>query len=141
MMLASGDVKYAMQKEPNFFLINTGLLWSGEKSEEDVQKMFTQQDQSQKEETVKVIFEYFSHWPLLKIYEDDLTEEEFSGWDSFPKDKQKTIGDRIRKGKLQKTLDELNSKEVVDLCKVSEWREHQRKIFVELLQLLIVNIV
>src|SRR3989344_5934461 len=140
MMLASGDVKYAMQKEPNFFLINTGLLWSGENSEEDVQKMFTQQDQSQKEETVKVIFEYFSHWPLLKIYEDDLTEEEFSGWDSFPKDKQKTIGDRIRKGKLQKTLDELNSKEVVDLCKVSEWREHQRKIFVELLQLLIVNI-
>lgn len=140
MMFVSGDLKYAVQNEPSFFLTNTSFSWSGEKSSEEIQEMFTQQDRSQKEETVKVIFEYFGHWSLLKIYKEDLAEEEFSAWNSFPKDKQDAIGDSVRKTKLQTALDKLNSKEMVDLCKVSELHEHQRKIFIELLQLLKANV-
>lgn len=140
MLLASAEIKYAVQKVPSFFMINTGISWSGEKSEEDIQQMVSQQDRSQKEETVSVILDYFSHWNLLKPYKDDLSEKELADWDGYPEEKRKTIVTRIRNKKLQKALDELISDEVVALCKDSEKREFQRKIFVELIELLLAEI-
>lgn len=141
-LLFTSEIKDAVQKEPNFFLINTGISWSGEKSDEDVQKMFNQQDQSQKEETAKIIFEYFrDNWRPLLYFKEDLTEKELAEWEGYAEDQRKVIINRVRKTKLQKILDELNSKEVTDLCKESERREHQRKIFIELIQLLLANII
>ena len=139
-LLFASEIKYAVQKESNFSLINTGISWSGEKSDEEVQKMFSQQDQSQKEETINIIYEYFRDWRLLKIFKEDISEQELSEWSTYSEEQRKVIVDRVRKAKFKKILDELNSKEVLDLCKESERREYQRKIFVELIQLLLERI-
>ena len=139
-LLFASEIKYAVQKESNFSLINTGMSWSGEISEEQIQEMFRQQDQSQKRETIDIIFEYFRDWRLLKIFKEDISEQELSEWSTYTEDQRKVIVDRVRKTKFKKVLDELNSKEVLDLCKESERREYQRKIFVELIQLLLERI-
>ena len=140
MLLVSSEIKYAIQKEPSFFLTNTGISWSGEKSEEEIQQMSNQREQSQKEETINMIFEYFGHWRFLKLYKDDITEKEFSDWNGYSEKQRKPIVDRVRKAKLQGALDELNSAEIVQLCKESERREYQRKSFVELIQSLLERI-
>ena len=116
------------------------MSWSGEISEEQIQEMFRQQDQSQKRETIDIIFEYFRDWRLLKIFKEDISEQELSEWSSYTEEQRKAIVDRVRKTKFKKVLGELNSKEVLDLCKESERREYQRKIFVELIQLLLERI-
>jgi len=139
-LLVSSEVKYAIQKEPSFFLTNIIISWSGEKSDEEIQQMYNQRDQSQKEETINMIFKYFGHWRLLKLYKDDITEEELTNWSGYSEDQRRLIVDRVRKVKLQKVLDELNGKEIIDLCKESECREDQRKSFVELIQLLLKRI-
>lgn len=139
-LLFASEIKYAVQKEPNFSLINTGMSWSGEVSEEQIQEMFKQQDQSQKKETIDIIFEYFRDWRFLKIYKEDISEKELSEWSTYSEDQRKVIVDRVRKEKFKKVLDELNSKEVMDLCKESERREYNRKIFVALIRLLLERI-
>jgi hypothetical protein len=139
-LLFASEIKYAVQKEPNFSLINTGMSWSGEVSEEQIQEMFRQQDQSQKKETIDIIFEYFRDWRFLKIFKEDISEKELSEWSAYSEEQRKVIVDRVRKEKFKKVLDDLNSKEVVDLCKESERREYQRKIFIELIQLLLERI-
>ena len=139
-LLFASEIKYAVQKEPNFSLINTGMPWSGEVSKEQTQEMFRQQDQSQKKETIDIIFEYFRDWRFLKIFKEDISEKELSEWSTYSEEQRKVIVDRVRKGKFKKVLDELNSKEVIDLCKESERREYQRKIFVELIRLLLERI-
>lgn len=139
-LLFSAEVKSAVQKEVKFFLTNTGISWSGEKSEVEIQKMVEQQDLSQKEETVGLVLEYFTHWPYLRIYKDDISEEEFSNWESYGQEKRKEITDRVRKNKFNKVLAELNSAEVIEVCKKSERFEDQRQAFIELLQLLLKRI-
>ena len=129
-LLFASEIKYAVQKESK----------SGEISEEQIQEMFRQQDQSQKRETIDIIFEYFRDWRLLKIFKEDISEQELSEWSTYAEEQRKVIVDRVRKTKFKKVLDELNSKEVLDLCKESERREYQRKIFVELIQLLLERI-
>jgi hypothetical protein len=140
MLYFSGDIKATIKRDPTFSIINTGISWSGEKSDEEVQQMFTQQDLSQKQETVDLIYEYFYHWPMLSPFKEDMTEEEFAKWKEYSTEERKLIIDRIRRTKLQKALAELNSKEAVDIGKESERREHQRKIFVELMKLLIAKV-
>ena len=137
MLLVSSEIKYAIQKEPSFFLTNTGISWSGEKSDEEIQQMSNQREQSQKEETINMIFDYFGHWRFLKLYKNDITEKEFSDWNGYSEEQRKPIVDRVRKAKLQGALDELNGTEITDLCKESERREDQRKSFIELIQLLL----
>jgi hypothetical protein len=140
MLFCSGDIRSTVKRDPTFSVINVSISWSGEKSDEEVQQMFTQQDQSQKQETVDLIYEYFYHWPMLVHYKEDMTEENLAKWDEYSIEQRKKIIDRIRKTKLQRVLDELNSQEVVDIGKESERREHQRMVFVELLQLLIAKV-
>lgn len=136
-LLFSTEIKYAVQKEPSFSLINTGMSWSGEKREEEIQEMFNQQDRSQKNETVQIIFDYFGEWRFLKIYKNDISEEEFSAWNSYAEERRKAIVNQVRHKKFQSALDELNSAEVVSLCKDSERREYQRQIYIELFKLLL----
>ena len=131
------DVKSAIQKELNFSLITGCVSWSGEKSDEDIQKMFEQQDQSRTEDTINIIFRYFGDWRLLKVYKDDISEEELSNWNEYPEAKRKEVVDRVRKSKLESTLSDLNSTEVVNLCQESEHHKHQRKIFIELIVLIL----
>ncbi len=140
-LLFSSEIKYAVQKEPNFSLTNTNISWFGEKSEEEVQKMFSQQDWSQKEETINIIYEYFRDWRLLKIFRNDISEEEFSNWSGYSEEQRKPIINRVRKMKLQGVLDELNSVEIINLCKESEQCEYRRKSFIELIQLLLNRII
>ena len=140
-LLFTSEIKDAIQKEPNFFLLNTSISWSGDKTEEEIRTMASQQDQSQREETADIIIEYFKdNWRILKYFKEDLTEKELVEWESYTEDQRKTIIDRVRKTKLQKSIDELNSQGILDLCKESERREHKRKIFIELLQLLLKRI-
>lgn len=139
-LLFVSEIKYAVQKESKFSMINTSISWSGEKSDEEVQKMFSQQDQSQKEETIDIIFEYFRDWSLLKCFKEDISEQESFEWSFYSEVQRKAIADRVRKKKFKQVLDELSSEEVMDLCKGSEKCDHQRKIFVELIQLLLERI-
>lgn len=137
MLFFSGDIKATVKRDLNFSISNTGLSWSGEKSDEKVQQMFTQQDQFQKQETIGLIHEYFHRWPMLSLFKEDLTEEEFIKWQDYSNEGRQQITDRIRKIKLQKALDELNSQEVIDIGKESGRREYQRKILVDLMKLLL----
>ncbi|MDP3697302.1 MAG: hypothetical protein Q8R55_04735, partial [Candidatus Taylorbacteria bacterium] len=93
-LLFASEIKYAVQKEPNFSLINTGMSWSGEVSEEQIQEMFRQQDQSQKKETIDIIFEYFRDWRFLKIFKEDISEKELSEWSTYSEEQRKVIVDR-----------------------------------------------
>jgi hypothetical protein len=137
----SREIKYAIQKELNFFFTNTLISWSDEKSDEEIDQMFHQNEQSQKEETINIIFDYFSRdWELLKPHKDDLTKEEFSSWDGYSMEQQKPIVDRVRKSKLQETLKKLSSTEIMDLCKESERFEDRRRSLIELITLLLTKI-
>lgn len=140
MLLLSAEIKYAVQKEPSFFITGGAVTWSGEKNDEEIQQMFDQREQSRKEETISMIFGYFGHWRLLKLYKDDVTEKESSDWSGYSEEQRKLIVNRVRKAKLQGTLDELNGVEIIDLCKESERREYQRNGFIELIQLLLERI-
>ncbi|MBF0542757.1 MAG: hypothetical protein HQK91_15080 [Nitrospirae bacterium] len=133
MLYFSVDVKSAIQEEPCFKLPYTFHMWDGEKNEAEIQQILLQKEQSQKEETINIIIEYFGeNWKLLQLYKDDITEEESSNWTEYSEEQHNTIRDRVRKVKLQRTLDELDSEK--DLCKESESRENQRKSFIELIQ-------
>lgn len=139
-LLFYSDVKSAIQKKINFSLITGGTSWSGEKSGEDIQKMFEQQDQSRTEETINIIFRYFGDWRLLKVYKDNISEEELSNWNKYSEEKRKGIVYGVRKSKLESVLSDLNGTEVVNLCQESERHEYQRKIFIELIELLLKNL-
>jgi len=141
MLLFSGDVKYAVQKESSFSIINTILSWSGEKTDAEVQEMRNQQDQSQKSETADLILDYFSqNWKPLLFFKEDFSKDEFSKWDSYSKEQRQKLIDRVRRKKLEAILAELNGQEIVDLCKESERCEYQREISVKLIQILLEKI-
>ena len=137
MLLSSYDIKYVIKSKPNFFLLNSSISWSGEKSDEEVQQMFTQQDISQRVETVNLIIEYFGHWKVLKLYTDDLTEEQNKNWKNFEEVERKKILHTVRVKKLNLMLDELNSEEINDLCKESESYEGRRKVLIDLIKSLL----
>jgi len=137
-LLFATEIKYAIKKEPSFSLINTGISYSEKKSDQEIQQMFAEQSKSQKAETIDIIFDYFSNsWRYLKIYKDDISEEEFSNWNSYTEDQQKEIVKRVRKNKLQGAIDELNSQEIINSCKDPEILEYQRKDFIELMELVL----
>lgn len=137
-LLLSSDIKYAVQNKRKFSLINTSITWSGErKSDEDMQRMFEQQNQSQTEETINIIFKYFGNWRLLEVNKNDISKEEFADWDNYSEEQRKIIINRVRVSKLESILSELNSTEIVTLCQESDYNEYQRKNFIELIELLI----
>lgn len=133
MLLFSHDLKKALKNEPNFFLLNSSISWSGEKSDAEVEQMFITQKISQKEETLNLIIEYFDNWKALKLYTDDLTEEQNKNWSSYTEDKRREILKIVRTKKLNLVLNELNSKEINDLCNESEGCENRKKVIIEII--------
>ncbi len=146
MLLVSSEVKYALEKEPNFYILGVSVSWSGsiEESEEDRDKrlaeMMKAKDSSQKEETVQVILKFFHFWQTLTIYKDNLSEDESKNWEGYTEKQRKLIVKKVRKEKLEKIKAEIESEEIKNICEGFERKEFYRKNFLELIELLILEI-
>lgn len=146
MLFSSSEIKYALEKEPNFYILGRSVSWSGsaEESEEDMDKrlaeMMKAKEISQKEETIQVILKFFHFWQTLTIYKDNLSEDESKKWGNYTEKKRQSIVKKVRKEKLEKIKTEINSNEVKEACKDSERKEFYRKDFLELIELLILEI-
>ena len=74
MLFFSEEIKNAVGKEPNFYILGTSVSWvsSAGEAEEDEGKRITElmnaKSESQKEETIGIILNFFTpHWDKLKI--------------------------------------------------------------------------
>lgn len=146
MLFVSSEVKYALEKKPNFYISGMSVSWSRsvEESKEDTDKrldeMMKAKEISQKEETVQIILKYFYFWPTLTLYRDNLSEDESKKWESFTEAERKSIVKRVRKEKLEKVKAEIESAEIKKICDDSERKEFYRKDFLELVELLLLEI-
>ena len=146
MLFSSSEIKYALEKEPNFYILGVSVSWSGfvEESEEERDKrlaeMMKAKEISQKEETIQIILKYFHFWQTLTLYKDNLSEDESKKWESFTEAERKSIVKRVRKEKLKKIKMEIESVEIKKICKDSERKELYRKDFLELVELLLLEI-
>jgi len=122
------------------------LSWSGsvDESEEDRDKrlaeMMKAKDLSQKEETLQIILKFFHFWQTLTLYKDNLSEDESKNWESYTEEQRKLIVKKVRKEKLEKIKVEIESEEIKKICGDSERKELYRKDFLELIELLILEI-
>lgn len=147
MLFFSSNIKYALEKEPNFYILGASVSWSGSGEEEDEEtrsnrlaKMMEAKEISQKEETVQIILSrnYFArYWDKLKITIDDKNRLE---WEKADSQKKELMLKEARKDKLEKTKIEIESNEIKEICKDSERKELYRKDFLELIELLILEI-
>jgi len=145
MLFFSTEVKYAIEKEPNFYILGTSVSWSGsaEESKEERDKRLTEmmnaKAESQKEETIKIIFNFFSHyWDKLKItLSDDNNKDE---WEKADNAKKESMLKKARKEKLGEIKTEIESDEVKKICQDDERKELYRKEFLELVELLLKEI-
>ncbi|MBU0999513.1 hypothetical protein KKG24_04420 [Patescibacteria group bacterium] len=146
MLFVLSEVKYALEKEPNFYILGVSVSWSSsiEESEEDRDKrlaeMMKAKDSSQKEETVQVILKFFHFWQTLTIYKDNLSEDESKNWQSYTEEQRKSIVKKVRKEKLEKIKVEIENEEIKKICVNSKRKELYRKDFLELIELLILEI-
>jgi len=144
MLFFSVEVKYALEKEPNFYILGTSVSWTGsvEESKEDRDKrlaeMMNAKAESQKEETINIILNFFSHyWDKLKITLNDDNKDAWGGADNKKRESMLKIA---RKEKLKKIKVEIESAEIKEICKDDERRELYRKEFLELIELLLKEI-
>ena len=143
MLFFSGEVKYALGKEPGLYL-KTSVSWSGstEESKEEMDKglseMMNEKAESQKKETINIILNFFSHhWDKLKITLNDNNKD---AWESANNKDRESMLKAARKEKLEKIKTEIESNEVKKVCKDDERRELYRKEFLELTELLLKEI-
>jgi hypothetical protein len=145
MLFFSSEVKYALEKEPNFYILGVSVSWSGsiEESEEERNKrlaeMMEAEDISQKEETVQIILKFFHFWQTFAI-KDNLSEDETKNWESYLEEQRKLIVIKVRKVKLEKIKQEIESEEIKKICEDSKQKELRRKDFLELIELLMVKV-
>jgi len=143
MLFSSSEIKYALEKEPNFYILGVSVSGSGsvEESEEDRDKrlseMMKAKEISQKNETIQIIFNFFHFWPVLTVYKDDLSEDESKNWGSYTEEQRRAIVKRVRKQKLEKIKADIESNEIKEICNGDERKELYRKYFFELIQLLL----
>ena len=146
MLFVLSEIKYALEKEPNFYILDVGVSWSGpvDENEEDRNKrlaeMMKAREISQKEETIQIILKFFHFWQTFAIYKDNLSEDESKNWESYEEEQRKSIAKKIRKEKLEKIKTEIESEEIKKICDSSERKEFYRKDFLELIELLILEI-
>ena len=146
MLFISGDVQYALEKEPNFYIRGVTIMWSGpieeseEKRDKRIAEMMKDKDISQKKETIEVILKFFHFWPALVVYKDNLTEDESKNWESYTEEQKGSLVKMIRKRKLEEIKKEIESEEIKKICEDSERKELYRKNFLELVELLILEI-
>jgi len=109
MLFFSSEIKYALEKEPNFYILGVNVSWSGsvEESKEDRNKKLSEmrkaKEISQKNETVQIIFKFFHFWSTLTVYKDNLSEDESTNWDGYTEKQRRSIVKRVRKEKLEKS--------------------------------------
>jgi hypothetical protein len=143
MLYFSVDIKDAIEKERNFYISGVSVTLSAfvEESEEEMDKrlaeMMKKREISQKEETIQIILKFFPSWPPLTFCKDDLSEDESKNWESYTEEERKLI---VRKKKLEKIKAEIESEEIKKICEGSERKEFYRKVFLELIELLIKEI-
>jgi hypothetical protein len=141
MLFFSTEVKYAIEKEPNFYILGTSVSWSGsvEDSKEDRDKrlseMMSARAESQKEETIHIILNFFYHyWDKLKITLNDTNKDK---WEKADNKKRESMLKIARKEKLGKIKPEIGSDEIKKMCKDDERKDFYRKEFLELIELLL----
>jgi hypothetical protein len=108
--------------------------------EDELAQLRREKEVFRKEETIKIIFEYFHFWEPLEIYKEDLTKEESENLKNFTKEEKELIFKKIRKGKLEKIRNEIESAEIKEICQNFEQKELYRKNFLELVELLLSEI-
>lgn len=146
MLFCSSDIKYAIEKEPNFYITGVSVSWSGSVEEDGgdrdkrLAKMMQEKEISQKEETIQIILNFFHFWQTLTLYKDNLSNDESKKWESFTEVERKLIVRRVRKEKLEKIKAEIESAEIKKICDDSERKELYRKDFLELVELLLLEI-
>lgn len=146
MLFFSTEVKYAIEKEPNFYILGTSVSWTGsvEENKEDVDKrlakMMKAKAESQKEETINIILNpnFFSrYWDKLKITLNDDNKEK---WEKADNTEKESMLKAARKEKLEKIQTEIESEEIKKICNEDERKELYRKNLLELVKLLIEKI-
>jgi len=144
MLFFSPEVKYAIEKEPNFYILGTSVSWSGsvEESKEERDKrlaeMMRAKTESQRDETIKIIINFFSHyWNELKITLNDENKDE---WEKADNKKREVMLRTARKEKLENIKSDIESEEIKKLCKDDERKELYRKEMLELIELLLKEI-
>ncbi len=146
MLYLSPDVKQALEKKPNFLISGTGVAWSSAIYENEVDRntkldqMMKEKINSQKEETIQIIVNFFHFWQILAIHKDNLNEQEFKNWNSYSEENRKRIVRRVRKKKLKMIKKKVESSEILEFCKESELKELYRKDILELIELLIMEV-
>jgi len=144
MLFSSGEIKYALEKEPNFYILGTSMSWTGsvEEGKEDMDKRFAEtmnaKAESQKEETINIILNFFSHyWDKLRI---TLNDDNKNAWGNANSKERKSMLKIARKGKLEKMKTEIESAKIKEMCKGDERKELYRKKFLELIESLLKEI-
>lgn len=146
MLFFSSEIKYAIEKEPNFYILGVSVSWSGfvEESIEDIDKrlskMMGEKEILQKNETIQIILKFFHFWSTLTVYKDNLGEDESKNWGSYTEEQRQSIVKRVRKEKLEKIKRDIESNEIKEICKDSERKEFYRKDFLKLVELLLAEI-
>ncbi len=146
MLFFSSEIKYALEKKPNFYILDVSVSSYGyaEESREDMDKrlseMMRAEKVSQKNETIQIILKFFHSWTTITVYKDDLSEDESKNWDNYTEEQWRSIVKRVRKEKLEKIKTEIESSEIKEICKDSEYKEFFRKYFLELIELLLLEI-
>lgn len=146
MLFFSNEVKYALDKEPNFYILSTSVMWSGSAAETEeerdkrIAEMMKAKRNSQKIETIQVILKFFHSWQAMTVYKNDLSKKEFENWSKYEERQRRLIVKRIRTEKLEKIKSELKNDEIKELCKDSEKKELYRIVSLELIELLIKEI-
>lgn len=137
MLFFSYSTKDALDKQLNFFIMGNSISWSGEKNNDEISEMFRQNELSRREETVNIILKYFSDWRYIKIFKEDLSENENSKWKELSQEEREEIIRTIRKKKITNLKEELSSEKIKEYCKESEIKEKTRMEFISLVDLLI----
>ena len=146
MLFFSTEIKYALEEEPNFYITGLSVSWSCSVDEDEesrdkrITKMLREKEISQKKETIQIIFNFFHFWRTLTIYKNNLSNNESKEWVSFTEEKRKLIVKRVRKEKLEKLKEEIESAEIKEICKNSKRKELYRKEFLELVKSLLLEI-
>lgn len=146
MLFFSSEIKYALEKKPNFYILDVSVssYGSAEESQEDMDKrlseMMRAEKVSQKNETIQIILKFFHSWTTIAVYKDDLSEDESKNWGNYTEEQWRSIVKRVRKEKLEKIKTEIESSEIKEICKDSEYKEFFRKYFLELIELLLLEI-
>jgi len=146
MLFSSSELKYTLEKEPNFYILGVSVSWSRsvEENEEDRDKrlseMMRTKEISQKGEIIQIILNFFHFWQPLTLYKDNLSDDESKKWESVTETERKSIVKRVRKEKLEKIKAEIESSEIKQICEKSGRKELYRKNYLELIELLLLEL-